>query len=114
MAVRPDGKPARTSYEVLATLGDDRRTLLGLRLETGRTHQIRVHMAAIGHPIVNDPRYGQRNETRLDPERLALHAGRLGLEDPSSGDGQRATSPWPEDLAVLGGAEAAATWLEGA
>jgi 23S rRNA pseudouridine1911/1915/1917 synthase len=114
MAVRPDGKPARTSYEVLAVLGDERRSLLGLRLETGRTHQIRVHMAAIGHPIVNDPRYGQRNETRLDPERLALHAGRLGLADPSSGEWCSANSPWPVDLAVLGGAEAAASWLAGA
>ncbi len=113
MAVQPDGRPARTHYEVLCHLEHPARTLVGLSLETGRTHQIRVHMAAIGHPIVNDPRYGQRNEKRLDPERLALHAGRLTLEDPSSAERVRCVALWPEDLARLGGAEEGNTWLNG-
>jgi 23S rRNA pseudouridine1911/1915/1917 synthase len=112
MAVRPDGRPARTTYEVVAYLKDPDRTLVGLSLETGRTHQIRVHMAAIGHPIVNDPRYGQRNERRLDPGRLALHAGRLVLRDPSDGAVVRTVTAWPADLRLLGGAEDADSWLE--
>lgn len=114
MAVQPDGRPARTHYEVLCHLEGPSRTLVGLSLETGRTHQIRVHMAAIGHPIVNDPRYGQRNEKRLDPERLALHAGRLTVADPSSGEAIRCVAPWPEDLGRLGGAEEGNAWLNGA
>lgn len=113
MAVQPDGRPARTHYEVLSHLEHPPRTLVGLSLETGRTHQIRVHMAAIGHPIVNDPRYGQRNEKRLDPQRLALHAGRLTLEDPSSAEHVRSIAPWPQDLAALGGADAGDAWLSG-
>jgi 23S rRNA pseudouridine1911/1915/1917 synthase len=112
MAIRSDGRFARTDYEVVSRLEDPARTIVGLTLLTGRTHQIRVHMAAIGHPIVNDPRYGQRNERRLDPERLALHAGLLGLTEPAGGLAMRFLAPWPEDLMVLGGAEAAAAWLE--
>jgi 23S rRNA-/tRNA-specific pseudouridylate synthase len=68
-------------------------------------------MAAIGHPIVNDPRYGQRNEKRLDPDRLGLHAGRLVLSDPNDGSVVRAVAAWPKDLGVLGTAEAADAWL---
>ena len=113
MAVRPDGRHARTGYEVLTYLDGPDRTLVGLSLETGRTHQIRVHMAAIGHPIVNDPRYGQRNERRLDVERLALHAGRLIVDDPTTGDPVRSIAPWPKDLQTLGGTEVGNEWLEG-
>ena len=113
MAVQPDGRPARTHYEVLCHLEGPDRTLVGLSLETGRTHQIRVHMAAIGHPIVNDPRYGQRNEKQIDSDRLALHAGGLSLKDPSSAETVRCRAPWPSDLAILGGAEAGNAWLEG-
>jgi len=112
MTVRPDGRPARTTYEVLAHLDAPARSVVGLSLETGRTHQIRVHMAAIGHPIVNDPRYGQRNEKRLDPERLALHAGRLVLADPASEERVVAVATWPEELWLLGGGDAAQAWLE--
>ena len=114
MAVQPDGRPARTHYEVVCHLKGPDRTLVGLSLETGRTHQIRVHMAAIGHPIVNDPRYGQRNEKKLDHERLALHAGRLSLTDPSRGELVRSVAPWPADVGVLGGTEAGNAWLDGA
>ncbi|MEI8051889.1 MAG: RluA family pseudouridine synthase [Actinomycetes bacterium] len=112
MMVRPDGKSARTSYEVIERLEGPARTVIGLSLETGRTHQIRVHMAAIGHPVVNDPRYGQRNETLLDADRLALHAGRLRLEHPVTGDEVSVLSAWPDDLRILGGGDAAQRWLE--
>ena len=71
------------------------------------------HMAAIGHPIANDPRYGQRNERRLDAERLALHAGRLIVDDPTTGDPVRSIALWPKDLQTLGGTEVGNEWLEG-
>lgn len=112
MAIRPDGRPATTHYAVLAKLENPTRTVVGLTLETGRTHQIRVHMAAIGHPIVNDPRYGQRNERRLDHDRLALHAGRLAFLHPLSGDPVLVIAQLPKDLAKLGGASEANRWLE--
>ena len=112
MAVRPDGRDARTRYQVLSRLDEPARTIIGLELDTGRTHQIRVHMSAIGSPVVNDPKYGQRNEKRLDPDRLALHAGRLTIEHPSTGDLLTTRAPWPADLAALGGIEAAAGWID--
>ena len=111
MAVRPDGKEALTRYEVLGYLSAPDRTVVGLTLETGRTHQIRVHMAAIGHAIVNDPRYGQRNERRIDHDRLALHAGRLSFTHPTTGEAVVAVAPWPRDLGVLGGSSEASEWL---
>ena len=113
MAVRPDGRDARTRYRVLARLEEPARTIIGLELDTGRTHQIRVHMAAIGNPVVNDPKYGQRNEKRLDPDRLGLHAGRLTIVHPRTGAPLTTRAPWPADLAAFGGAEAAAGWIEG-
>jgi 23S rRNA pseudouridine1911/1915/1917 synthase len=112
MAIRPDGRDARTHYEVLARLEEPTRTVVGLTLETGRTHQIRVHMAAIGHAIVNDPRYGQRNERRLNHDRLALHAGRLAFEHPTTKEIVVVIAPVPRDLKLLGGAVEATTWLE--
>jgi 23S rRNA pseudouridine1911/1915/1917 synthase len=112
MAVRPDGRDARTHFQVLERLTGPDRTVIGLQLDTGRTHQIRVHMAAISHPIVNDPRYGQRNEKALDPDRLALHAGRLSIRHPVTGEDLTARVPWPDDLARLGGAEVAAAFID--
>ncbi len=114
MTVRADGRPARTDYEVVDRAKSSARTLVALSLHTGRTHQIRVHMAAIGHPIVNDPRYGQRNERDLGSDRLALHAGRLAFEDPATGAVRGFVARWPEDLDPLGFTERAAGWLEGA
>ena len=114
MTVRADGRAARTDYVVLDRGATSARTLVALSLHTGRTHQIRVHMAAIDHPIVNDPRYGQRNERALDPDRLALHAGRLAFEDPATGAVRSFVARWPEDLGPLGFDEEAAGWLEGA
>jgi 23S rRNA pseudouridine1911/1915/1917 synthase len=102
MAVRSGGRPARTGYEVLARLDSvPATTLLRLRLETGRTHQIRVHLASIGHPIVNDLRYGHRRDTRLDEERFFLHSTTLAFAHPHSGEWVSTHAPLPSDLAAL-------------
>ena len=101
MAVRTDGRWARTAYEIVSRLETPRSTMLRLKLETGRTHQIRVHLASIGHPVVNDSRYGHRREPRLAPERIFLHATRLGFADPSSGEWRTFETALPADLAAL-------------
>jgi len=101
MAVRAGGRPARTAYRVLEHREPPPRTLLELRLESGRTHQIRVHLAAIGRPVVNDPRYGQHREPRLAAGRVFLHAAVLGFDHPVSGERVVVTSPLPADLAAL-------------
>jgi 23S rRNA pseudouridine1911/1915/1917 synthase len=102
MAVRSDGRPARTGYEVLARFETTpASTLLRLRLETGRTHQIRVHLATIGHPIVNDLRYGHLRDKRLAEERFFLHSTTLAFAHPRSGEWLSARAPLPEDLAAL-------------
>jgi len=99
MAVSAHGREARTGYVVRArTAAGD--TLLELTLETGRTHQIRVHLAAIGHPVVGDDRYGRRTSpSPLPPGRLFLHAAVLGFEHPGTGAHVRWESPLPPDLA---------------
>ena len=98
MAVVPDGRQAVTGYRVRERF--DGWTLLELDLVTGRTHQIRVHLAAIGHPVAGDPVYGtgtsRRGPDRLD--RLFLHAWRLELTSPSTGGLIRATAPLPAEL----------------
>jgi 23S rRNA pseudouridine1911/1915/1917 synthase len=76
-------------------------TLLKLSLDTGRTHQIRVHMATIGHPVVNDPRYGHRRDRRLEEERFFLHSRTLGFAHPVTGEWVEAGSPLPGDLLAL-------------
>ncbi len=102
MAVRADGRPARTGYEVIAHFERPvPTTLLRLRLETGRTHQIRVHLATIGHPIVNDLRYGQRRDVRLSDERFFLHSTTLAFRHPRSDEWVATRAPLPEDLAAL-------------
>lgn len=78
-AIRADGKPAVTHYAVHERLAG--ASELTFRLETGRTHQIRVHMAALGHPIVNDPLYG-RSDSRLPLAGQALHAWKLRFKHP--------------------------------
>ena len=102
MAVRSDGRPARTGYEVITRLERPyKATLLRLRLETGRTHQIRVHLATIGHPVVNDLRYGQRRDARLDGERFFLHSTTLAFRHPRTDERVAASAPLPPDLAAL-------------
>jgi len=104
MAVVADGRDARTEYEVRATFSDrGEPSLLECRLETGRTHQIRVHLSSIGHPLIGDPWYGQRRPT-LGLDRPFLHASRLELDHPGSGTRVAFESPLPADLqAVLDG-----------
>ncbi|HEX4433608.1 MAG TPA: RluA family pseudouridine synthase [Acidimicrobiales bacterium] len=98
MAVTASGKPARTGYTVLERRsGEQPTTLLELALQSGRTHQIRVHMAAIGHPVVGDARYGTPDK-RLGSGRFFLHAFKLGFLHPDTGARIDFTSPLPEDL----------------
>jgi 23S rRNA pseudouridine1911/1915/1917 synthase len=98
MAVVPDGRPATTGYRVRERFAD--WTLLELDLVTGRTHQIRVHLDAIGHPIAGDPVYGT-GTSRRGPDglsRLFLHAWRLEFVSPSSDRLIRAEAPLPAEL----------------
>lgn len=101
MAVTVTGKPARTRYEVVRTFHEPVEvTELRCRLETGRTHQIRVHLASIGHRVVGDGRYsGQRQS--LPMERPFLHAERLGVDHPITDEPLVFTSPLPDDLAAV-------------
>ncbi|MGA2294375.1 MAG: RluA family pseudouridine synthase [Acidimicrobiales bacterium] len=102
MAVRADGRAARTGYEVLARISKPHAmTLLRLQLDTGRTHQIRVHLATIGHPVVNDPRYGHRRDKRLDEERFFLHSTTLAFAHPRSSQWLTTSVPLADDLAQL-------------
>jgi 23S rRNA pseudouridine1911/1915/1917 synthase len=98
MAVVADGRWARTEYRVLRRF--DRPVELALlecQLETGRTHQIRVHLSSIGHPLVGDPVYGQR-KPRLALGRPFLHAAKLAFEHPDTGQRIAFESPLPADL----------------
>jgi 23S rRNA pseudouridine1911/1915/1917 synthase len=96
MAVRGSGsREARTHFETLETLPAD--TLVLVRLETGRTHQIRVHFAAIGHPVAGDPEYGRTGRHGL--ERQFLHAARLSFRHPRTREELGFASSLPEDLA---------------
>ncbi len=102
MAVVKTGKPARTHYRIVERFIDC--TLVECALETGRTHQIRVHMTCIGHPLVGDPVYGGgTSRVPVGPEfhRQALHARRLGLVHPVSGKPMLWKSSMPEDMAEL-------------
>jgi 23S rRNA pseudouridine1911/1915/1917 synthase len=87
-------REARTHFEVIEALPGD--TLVHARLETGRTHQIRVHFAAIKHPVAGDPEYGSRGRHGL--ERQFLHASRLGFTHPRTEEALEFTSELPEDL----------------
>ena len=95
--VRPDGRPARTKYGVLRRWGG--RALVSLELETGRTHQIRVHMAHIGHPLTGDFLYGTEDRALIC--RPALHSGYLSFRHPLTGETMQFSVPLPEDMARL-------------
>lgn len=98
MAVRADGRPSITHYETFEMM--PRATLLKVELETGRTHQIRVHMAAIRHPCVGDLMYGADPKLahELGLERQWLHAVALSFEHPRSREWLTFTSEYPDDL----------------
>ncbi|WP_052488124.1 RluA family pseudouridine synthase [Gordoniibacillus kamchatkensis] len=99
--VTPNGYPAVTHYEVLERY--ERHTLVQLRLETGRTHQIRVHMKHIGHPLVGDKMYGPPGGAELPPPfpRQALHAAKLGFEHPAAKRRLEIEAPLPADMREL-------------
>jgi 23S rRNA pseudouridine1911/1915/1917 synthase len=98
MAVVVDGKPARTHYRVLRSYrGDAEVSELECRLETGRTHQIRVHLSAIGHPVVGDGTYGGAR-SGVTPSRPVLHAAALSFEHPVTREVLSFESPLPDDL----------------
>lgn len=100
MAVRREGKDARTAYEVREWFVHPEAARLECHLETGRTHQIRVHLAAIGHPVVGDGSYGgNRPGIRLD--RPFLHAGRLAFTHPVTGVAVELTEPLPAELRAV-------------
>jgi 23S rRNA pseudouridine1911/1915/1917 synthase len=112
MAVRESGRAARTDAHVIARF--DVADLVRLELHTGRTHQVRVHLAHIGHPIVGDPVYGAGGSRRISgpararaeqleglAPRQALHAAHLAFRHPADGRPVEFFSPWPDDLAPL-------------
>jgi 23S rRNA pseudouridine1911/1915/1917 synthase len=100
MAVRASGKVARTEYEVRTAFAEPRCSLLDCRLETGRTHQIRVHLSAIGHPVVGDATYGG-SRAPIDLDRPFLHATHLAFDHPATGERLAFDDPLPESLAVV-------------
>lgn len=110
MAVRSDGRPSVTHYRIIKRFRA--HTLLHVELESGRTHQIRVHLAHIGYPVVGDPVYGGRRrvpagasptliEALQSFKRQALHAARLRLTHPVSGKAVEWKAPLPADMARL-------------
>lgn len=95
--VRADGAQAVTRYKVMSVSGN--HSLVRLELETGRTHQIRVHMAWLGCPLVGDFLYGMEDKTLIG--RTALHSWQLGLTQPLTGERLELTAPLPEDMERL-------------
>jgi len=100
MAVVPGGREAVTEYRLLASLAGGDYSLVEAEPKTGRTHQIRVHFASIGHPVVGDTVYGRRR-TRLPVPRQFLHAQRLGFTHPLTGQPLEFNAPLPDDLATV-------------
>ena len=96
-AVRPDGEPALTRWRVVERLAG--ATLLALELETGRTHQIRVHLAHLHHPLIGDRQYGARESALV--RRQALHSSRLSFTHPTTGAPLVVEAPLPPDLQAL-------------
>lgn len=97
--IREDGKEAITHYRVERQFED--YALVRLRLDTGRTHQIRVHMKYIGHPLLGDNLYGKEIQDHHGMKRAALHAAHLEFIQPLSGESLKFEAPLPEDMAEL-------------
>ena len=101
MTVSVHGREARTGYDIASTFHDPVvAALLRCRLETGRTHQIRVHLSAIGHPVVGDPAYGGVRPG-LSADRPMLHAAHLTFAHPRTGEPMSFDSPLPADMASV-------------
>ncbi|MFQ6831148.1 RluA family pseudouridine synthase [Butyricicoccus pullicaecorum] len=99
MAIVPDGRHAVTHYQVLKRFRG--YSLLAFQLETGRTHQIRVHMASIGHPIIGDPLYGLKKDRFSGLDGQCLHAWRLSLDHPRTGERMVFEAPLPEYFTAI-------------
>ncbi|MFD1928942.1 RluA family pseudouridine synthase [Sporosarcina siberiensis] len=97
MTVTDKGKHAVTHFKVLERFGNF--TLVECKLETGRTHQIRVHMKYIGFPLAGDPKYGPKKTVNFEGQ--LLHAGTVGFEHPETGEYMEFTSPPPEDFLAM-------------
>jgi 23S rRNA pseudouridine1911/1915/1917 synthase len=97
--VEKGGRPAVTHWRVKERLGNF--TLIQFQLETGRTHQIRAHSAHIGHPIVGDPVYSSGRFAGVNLPGQALHAWRLQLQHPVTGESIEAVAPLPQSLITL-------------
>lgn len=101
MAVVVDGRPSRTHYAVERSFHEPKEaSLVECRLETGRTHQIRVHLASIGHPVVGDAQYGGVR-AGLRAARPMLHARELAFDHPRTGERSSFSTPAPADFAAL-------------
>ena len=98
MAIVPDGKPSQTEWKVLERLKG--ATYLDVHLLTGRTHQIRVHMHSIGHPLLGDRIYAPNIKTNVHIPRLMLHAYSLAFTHPTTGERMEIMAPLPEKFAV--------------
>ena len=110
MTIRRTGRQARSTVTPLAHAGDGNISLVAIRLHTGRTHQIRVHLKAAKHPLIGDPTYGEARWKEQVPRfrkplrnfpRPALHAYQLSFQDPSMGKQNTYVAPVPDDLAAL-------------
>ena len=101
MAIVAGGRFARTRYQVVERKRT--HTLLRCDLDTGRTHQIRVHLAALRHPVAGDSEYGAREEGALQADRPMLHAWRLRLRHPRSGEEMSFEAPPPPDFETFWG-----------
>ena len=101
MTVSEKGKEARTRYEVLQRWPDPGCSLVRCTLETGRTHQIRVHMAAIGHAVVGDDAYDRGLKRPVQVPRFFLHATHLAFDHPTTGEHLAFDSPLPADLQAV-------------
>jgi 23S rRNA pseudouridine1911/1915/1917 synthase len=103
MCVRNDGRPAQSDWEIVERFGKA-ATLVKVRIHTGRTHQVRVHMSHIGYPLAGDPMYGWRENAwpeSVPVPRVMLHAWRLSLPHPISGETLELEAPIPDDFSSV-------------